>query len=111
MPSFQTVSHAGAIKPGAAVLASVQSPEGETLPGLVAQQFGRGRAAAMAVGDLWRWNLHRKPSAESDLEKAWRQTVRWLVAEADVEARELNGTTIVGQRLVLERGLHPDWRT
>jgi uncharacterized membrane protein len=81
MPSFKTVSHAGAIKPGAAVLASVQTTDGQTVPALVVQQFGRGRAAAMAIGDLWRWNLRRKEGAESDLEKAWRQTIRWLVAD------------------------------
>ncbi|HVA49002.1 MAG TPA: hypothetical protein VNH11_21750 [Pirellulales bacterium] len=81
MPAFATVSYAGAIKPGAAVLAGVQSSDGQTLPALVVQQFGRGRAAALAIGDLWRWNLHRKEGAESDLEKAWRQTVRWLVAD------------------------------
>jgi uncharacterized membrane protein len=81
MPSFLTVSYAGAIKPGAAVLASVQATDGQEVPALVAQQFGRGRAAAMAIGDLWRWNLKRQEGAESDLEKAWRQTVRWLVAD------------------------------
>jgi uncharacterized membrane protein len=81
MPPFKTVSNAGAIKPGAVVLASVQSLDGESLPALVAQQFGRGRAAAMAIGDLWRWNLRRKEGTESDLEKAWRQTMRWLVSD------------------------------
>jgi NAD(P)-dependent dehydrogenase (short-subunit alcohol dehydrogenase family) len=34
--------------------------------------------------------------------------VAWL-ATAD-EARELNGQTVQGLRLVLERNLHPDWR-
>lgn len=34
--------------------------------------------------------------------------VAWL-ATAD-EARELNGRTVEGLRLVLQRGLHPDWR-
>jgi NAD(P)-dependent dehydrogenase (short-subunit alcohol dehydrogenase family) len=36
--------------------------------------------------------------------------VRWLVSEAQGEARALNGETVIAQRLVLERGLHPDWR-
>lgn len=81
MPPFKTVSHAGAIKPGAAVLASAQAADGANLPALVVQQFGRGRAATLMVGDLWRWNLHRKEATPSDLEKAWRQTVRWLVAD------------------------------
>lgn len=81
MPLFTTVSHTGAIKPGAAVLAGVQTSDGDQMPALVVQPFGRGRAAASLVGDLWRWNMHRKEGTPSDLEKAWRQTVRWLVAD------------------------------
>ena len=86
MPPFKTLSPLKSIKPGATVLAEAQAASGAVLPALVVQPFGRGRAAALAIGDLWRWNLLRKPNdakqlAESDLEKAWRQTVRWLVAD------------------------------
>jgi hypothetical protein len=35
----------------------------------------------LTVGDWWRWNLRRKEVGDSDLEKAWRQLVRWLVAD------------------------------
>jgi NAD(P)-dependent dehydrogenase (short-subunit alcohol dehydrogenase family) len=35
--------------------------------------------------------------------------VAWL-ATAD-EAAELNGQTVNGLKIALERGLHPDWRT
>ncbi len=51
----------------------------------MAQPFGKGRVAALLIGDLWRWGLHRENPAESDLERAWRQTIRWMVA--DVPAR------------------------
>jgi hypothetical protein len=81
MPPFKFVNRLQAIKPGASVLAQVQSESGELRPALVVQQFGRGRAAALAIGDLWRWNLRRKEGSESDLEKSWRQTIRWLVAD------------------------------
>lgn len=81
LPAFKTVSYAASIKPGAAVLASVHGPDGGQAPALVVQQFGRGRSAALMLGDLWRWNLRRKEGTPSDLEKAWRQTVRWLVAD------------------------------
>ena len=41
--------------------------------------FGQGRAAALLVGDLWRWSLRRPDDAngkaEDDLGKAWRQIV------------------------------------
>ncbi len=82
MPAFKTLNQVRQIKPGASVLAHVQSAKGKTFPALVAQRFGNGRTAALLVGDLWRWNLHRPDAAEaSDLEKSWRQTVRWLISD------------------------------
>lgn len=105
LPAFKTVSYARAIKPGAAVLASVQSPEADSLPALVVQQFGRGRAAALTVGDLWRWNLRRKEGTPSDLEKAWRQTVRWLVADVprriEVETQQRRGEAALATHITV----------
>src|SRR5207249_4689106 len=43
--------------------------------------FGRGRVGAVLISDLWRWSLRREDYKENDLDKAWRQTVRWLVAD------------------------------
>jgi uncharacterized membrane protein len=81
MPSFQTISHASGIKPGAVVLANVSDAAGATAPALVAHQFGKGHVGAILVGGLWHWGMRRESSAESDLEKSWRQTVRWLVGD------------------------------
>ena len=81
MPPFHTLSRAGDLKPGAVVLAAVRDPDGEVAPALVAQQFGRGHVAASMIGDLWRWGLRRRDPAEDDFDRAWRQTVRWLVAD------------------------------
>lgn len=81
MPPFQTISQVGTIKPGAAVLAQVRNAAGELAPALVAQPFGKGHVAALLIGDLWRWGLRRQDPAESDLERSWRQTVRWLVGD------------------------------
>jgi hypothetical protein len=80
MPAFNTLSRVGAIKPGAVVLAQVLDPSGTAAPALVVQPFGNGQVGALLIGDLWRWGMHRKDAAESDLERSWRQTVRWLVA-------------------------------
>ena len=99
MPPFKTLSPIQSIKPGASVLAEVQDEGGATRPALVVQPFGRGRTAALAVGDFWRWNLLRKAAddeevrPESDLEKAWRQTIRWLVADVPqrVEVETVRG--------------------
>jgi uncharacterized membrane protein len=81
MPSFKSANRLDAIKPGATVLASIETADGAKKPALVVQSFGRGRAAALVIGDLWRWHLRRKAGTESDLDKSWRQTVRWLVAD------------------------------
>jgi hypothetical protein len=81
MTPFHTLSRAGNIKPGAVVLAEVLDPSGETAPALIAQQFGKGHVAALMIGDLWRWGLRRLNPEESDLERSWRQTVRWLVGD------------------------------
>ena len=94
MPEFKTVNRVAGIKPGASVLARVTSDDGDEHPALVVQRFGKGRASALLVGDLWRWQLRKKSTDESDLEKSWRQTVRWLVAvvpqriEVDVRRKQ-----------------------
>ena len=81
MPAFHTLSHVGNIKPGAVVLADAVDPFGNRSPALVAQQFGSGHVAALLIGDLWRWGMRRADPAESDLDRSWRQTVRWLVGD------------------------------
>lgn len=81
MPPFRVLNPVRGIKPGATVLARVTGADGRTLPALVAQRFGKGRAAAVLVGDLWRWGLRRPAVEENDQAKAWRQTLRWLVAD------------------------------
>ena len=80
LANLQTVNRIHRIKPGATTLAHVTDDTGSH-PALVVQRFGEGRTGALLTGDLWRWQLGRKPAEENDLAKAWRQTVRWLVAD------------------------------
>lgn len=83
LPTFQTINRAGNLKPGATVIAEVTDGERQRHPALAVQRFGRGRCAALLIGDLWRWQLDRTDSQreKDDLGKAWRQTVRWLIAD------------------------------
>lgn len=78
---------------------------GVTRPALAVQPFGRGRTAALLVGDLWRWDLRREEATTSDLEKSWRQTVRWLVADVpqpvEVETRLKSGTGLPAREIVI----------
>ncbi|PQO28852.1 glutamine amidotransferase [Blastopirellula marina] len=87
MPKLRTLNSVGALKPGASELLSVRTEQGETRPALVTQRFGKGRTAALLVGDLWRWKLHQASPDNEDLEKAWRQTIRWLVGDVPQRVR------------------------
>ncbi len=79
MPPFKTINRVNSIKPGASVLAKVSTSSGQQLPALVEQRFGQGRVAALLLGDFWRWHL-KNERGNDDLMKAWRQMIRWLVA-------------------------------
>ncbi len=81
MPPFLTLNRVGAPKPAAQVLARARNDSGAIRPALVVQRFGKGRTAAMLLGDLWRWDLRRPDPDVSDLGAAWRQVLRWLVAD------------------------------
>ena len=50
------------------------------LPALVVQRYGHGKSAALLVGDMWRWQMAGDGKRE-DLPRAWRQMIRWLVAD------------------------------
>lgn len=81
MPSFLTLNRVGDVKPGAAQLATVRTEDGIVRPAIVAQRFGKGRSAAVAIGDLWRWSMRRSDDDPDDAAQAWRQLTHWLVNE------------------------------
>jgi hypothetical protein len=110
MPGFLSLNRVESIKPGASVLAEVETGQGVVRPALAVQPFGRGRTAALLVGDLWRWDLRREEAKDattppSDLEKAWRQTVRWLVADVpqpvEVESRLKGGSGLPAREIII----------
>lgn len=80
MPGFEVLNEAASVKPGASILASVTDAQGNSFPALTAQRFGSGRAAALLVGDVWRWGF-RNEASHKDMDKAWRQMMRWLVTD------------------------------
>jgi uncharacterized membrane protein len=80
MPALQVLNRVRDVKPGASVIAEAVDERGAKYPALVAQRFGHGRVGALLVGDLWRWGL-RDESTRNDQDKAWRQMVRWLIAD------------------------------
>ncbi|MBL8828266.1 MAG: hypothetical protein JNM18_14895 [Planctomycetaceae bacterium] len=81
MPAtFRSLNHIAGIKPGASILAVAVDPAAKQHPALVVHTYGRGRAAALMIGDMWRWRLKSEPENQ-DLEKTWRQLIRWLAGD------------------------------
>ena len=79
LPPGSILNRVGAAKPAASVVATVNDGKRD-FPALVTQRFGRGRTAALLVGDLWHTGLGDE-ERQKDLGRAWRQMVRWLVAD------------------------------
>lgn len=80
MPTFEVFNPTREVKPGASVIATATDSAGKEYPALVTQRFGRGRSAALMIGDVWRWGM-QSPDARRDMEKSWRQLVRWLISD------------------------------
>ena len=81
MPSFEVLNRTRGVKPGASVLAEAVDSANSKAPALVTQRFGKGRTAALLIGDMWRWGLHNPRNTQSPLYQSWRQMVRWLIAD------------------------------
>jgi uncharacterized membrane protein len=80
MPGFALLNEVRDLKPGASSIATVTDATGRAHPAVATQRFGHGRTAVVTVGDVWRWGL-REPEMHADMDKAWRQLTRWLVAD------------------------------
>jgi len=88
MPPFEVITRVPKLKPGASVLVEASDKANENLPVLITQRFGKGRTAALNIGDMWRWGLHEnrdstgsKPPSVSPLSQSWRQMIRWLITD------------------------------
>lgn len=80
MPEFRVLNRTGSAKPGARVIDTIGEDEKRPLPALAIQRLGNGRTAALVVGDIWRWGM-QTPQMHEDMDKFWRQTLRWLVTD------------------------------
>lgn len=80
MPEFFAINQIQAIKPGASVFATVTDREQRQHPALVVQRYGAGRTAALTIADMWRWGM-KDDLVRADMEKMWRQLMRWLVVD------------------------------
>lgn len=99
MPEFYAINQVQAIKPGASVFATVTDRDQRQFPALAVQRYGEGRTAALMIADLWRWGMNDADQRQ-EMEKMWRQMMRWLVVDVDdrieIESRtEVDGANPV----------------
>lgn len=86
MSPFDVLNRVRGLKPGASTIATVRDERGGEMPALAVQRFGRGRTAALMVGDLWKWGM-KDAAAHADMDRAWRQIVRWLIADVPLRVQ------------------------
>ena len=80
VPPFGVLNQVRGIRPGATPVATVSEGRNPPHPAIVVQRFGNGRTGAVLIGDLWHWGL-KDEANHKDLDKAWRQLIRWLVSD------------------------------
>ncbi|EDY83474.1 conserved hypothetical protein [Verrucomicrobiia bacterium DG1235] len=90
MPLFRVYNTLERIKPGARALATIEDSGAQSYPALVTRNYGSGRVATLALGDLWRWGM-QDAGSQADLAQFWRQISRWLVKD-NLRRIELNST-------------------
>ncbi len=112
MPAFQVLNRMNKVKPGASVLAEATLDGKEQIPVFISQRFGKGRTATLMIGDMWRWGLHHEGPGASPLFQAWRQMLRWMIADVpkaiQMQLGESRGSSKVANLVVLVKG--PDFK-
>ena len=81
VPAFLELNKTRSVKPGANIIATASDARGVIHPAIATQRFGNGRVGAVLLADVWRWGFHDENN-HRDMDKAWRQFGRWLVADA-----------------------------
>jgi uncharacterized membrane protein len=99
LPNFLGSNHVGKAKPVAEVLARTTSPgaDGESMPAIVAQTYGRGRTMAVTTAITRRWAGEFTQSWGGGdaryYKKFWRNVVYWLTENSSIGRRRLLAET------------------
>tara|TARA_R110000824_G_scaffold336_7_gene2106 strand:- start:22456 stop:24681 length:2226 start_codon:yes stop_codon:yes gene_type:complete len=80
LPNIADYQHIGPLRPAASTLLQIDV-DGEILPLLVTQPYGRGQSFILATGGTWRWQMSM-PLEDMSHETFWRQLARGLVANS-----------------------------
>ncbi|MGH7500199.1 MAG: hypothetical protein ACREL7_00440 [Longimicrobiales bacterium] len=82
LPELSTFNRIGELKPGATALLTgrLAGIAGAEQSVLAYQRYGRGVVVALAVQDVWLWQMHADvPLEDQTHETFWKQLLRWTV--------------------------------
>ena len=80
MPELSAVNLIKEVKPGATVLLNGSDRSRGDHVVLAYQRFGRGKAVALPVQDVWYWRMSAKMKVDDSTHAMfWRRMIRWLV--------------------------------
>jgi uncharacterized membrane protein len=80
MPALTSVNPVRFVKPGATVLLNAVDNRRQEQIVLAYQRYGRGKAIAMPVQDVWLWRMDAKMAVNDTTHQMfWRRLIRWLV--------------------------------
>jgi len=80
MPELSAVNQIKEVKPGATVLLTGTDKSRQEHVVLAYQRYGRGKALAMPVQDVWYWRMASKVAVTDTTHSMfWRRMIRWLV--------------------------------
>lgn len=99
MPALGAVAPLGPPTPGASVLLTAAGGGRDERPVVALQRFGRGRTMVFAADASWRWKM-LAASTDDAYDRFWRQTARWLSADAPEPVRvQVEGGRAAGDPL------------
>lgn len=80
LPALTSLNPIRDTKPGATVLLTGTDERNREQVVLAVQRYGKGKAIALTVQDLWLWRMHARMDAKDQTEHLfWQRMARWLV--------------------------------
>jgi len=82
LPQVTSINAPLPLKPAATVLLNGTDERQRSVPVLLWQPYGRGKAIGFLAQDSWEWQMHASITLEDQThENFWRQMLRWLVTD------------------------------
>ncbi len=112
LPTLDGANRVGAVRPGASLLATRETPEGP-VPVIAVHNVGKGQVLSLAVDTTWRWEMQRGPDSVDHYRRFWGNAVRSIAPDPRIAPKrpqiiKYRSHPAVGQRLTMATRLIDD---